>query len=60
AFGDKPMFPLKVWGTSGGSAAEMLVTSVTPGSVPAPMLDDSAEGYVDMSAMMGGGMRRNN
>lgn len=60
AFGDKPMFPLKVWGTSGGSAAEMLVTSVTPGSVPAPMLDDSAEGYVDMSAMMGGAMRRNN
>jgi hypothetical protein len=59
AFGDKPMFPLKVWGNADGTAVQMEVLSVKAGSVPASVLDDSAEGYVDMSAMMGG-MRRNN
>lgn len=58
AFGDKPMFPLKVWGSTGGNAVQMEVLSVNEGSVPAAVLDDAPEGYADMSSMMGG-MRRN-
>ena len=57
AFGDKPMFPLKVWSEKEGVAME--VTSVKRGTVPADAFDENAEGYTDMSAMMGG-MRRNN
>jgi hypothetical protein len=55
-FGDKPMFPLKVW--SDGEGVAMEVTAITRGSVPAAAFDDNAKGYVDMSAMIN--MRRNN
>jgi hypothetical protein len=57
AFGDRPVFPLKVWSTTDGKGVAMEVTSVTRGAVPAEMIDDSAAGYVDMSAMMGGAGR---
>ncbi len=55
ALGNRPFFPLKVW----GDGMTMEVTRVTRGSVP-----DSAfsyEGnYVDMTSMMGGMMRGGN
>lgn len=54
AFGDKPMFPLKVWKADDDSGAVMMVTSINRGSVPAGVFDTAAEGYMDMSAMMGG------
>jgi hypothetical protein len=57
AIGDKPMFPLKVWSDADGVAME--VTSISRGGVPASALDETAEGFVDMSSLMGG-MRRNN
>lgn len=59
AFGDKPMFPLKVWTTSSGSSVAMEVTSVKRGAVPAEVFNTSPAGYQDMSSMMGGMGRRN-
>ncbi len=59
AFGDKPMFPLKVWTNTTGHSVAMEVTSVKRGTVPAEVFDTSPEGYRDMSAMMGGMGRRN-
>lgn len=60
AFGDKPMFPLKVWTTTSGNSVAMEVTSVKRGTVPADVFDTSPAGYQDMSAMMGGMGRRDN
>jgi hypothetical protein len=51
AFGNKPMFPLKVWSTDGKVAME--VTAIDKSSVPASMFE-IPDGYVDMAAMMGG------
>jgi len=60
AFGDKPMFPLKVWTTTDGNSVAMEVISVTRGAAPAGVFDTSPAGYQDMSAMMGGAMGRRN
>ncbi len=51
AFGNKPMFPLKVWTTDGKMAME--VTAIDKGTVPSSMFD-IPDGYVDLAAMMGG------
>jgi len=51
AFGNRPVFPLKVW--EPGGKVDMEVTSVEKGSVPASMFEIPA-GYVDMGAMMRG------
>jgi hypothetical protein len=51
AFGNKPMFPLKVWSQDGKMAME--VTAIDKGSVPESMFT-IPDGYVDMAAMMGG------
>lgn len=51
AFGNKPVFPVKVWSTDGAVAME--VTSVQRGSIPESEFQ-VPEGYVDMSAMMRG------
>jgi hypothetical protein len=51
AFGNKPMFPLKVWSPEGKMAME--VTAIDKGSVPESMFT-IPDGYVDMAAMMGG------
>jgi hypothetical protein len=51
AFGNKPMFPLKVWSTDGKMAME--VTAIDKGSVPSSMFE-VPDGYVDVAAMMGG------
>jgi hypothetical protein len=50
AFGNKPMFPLKVWSTDGKLAMEVI--AVDKGSVPASMFE-IPEGYVDMASIMG-------
>jgi hypothetical protein len=50
-FGNKPMFPLKVWTPDGKMAME--VVSVDKSSVPSSLFD-IPDGYMDMSAMMGG------
>ncbi|HET9064904.1 MAG TPA: DUF4412 domain-containing protein [Gemmatimonadales bacterium] len=60
AFGNKPMFPLKVWTTTDGNSVAMEVLSVKRGAAPAGVFDVSPAGYQDMSAMMGGGMGRRN
>jgi hypothetical protein len=54
AFGNKPMFPLKVWSTEGKMAMEVI--AIDKGAVPASTFE-IPEGYVDMAGMMGG-MRR--
>ena len=52
AFGNRPVFPVKVWSTDGKGVA-MEVTSVQRGSVPESEFQ-VPEGYVDMSALMRG------
>lgn len=59
AFGDKPMFPLKVWTTTSGNSVAMEVTGIKRGAAPAGVFDTSPAGYRDMSAMMGGMGRGN-
>lgn len=51
AFGNKPVFPLRVWG--GKDNVEMIVTGVERGSVPARILDANPEGYMAMPGMGG-------
>jgi hypothetical protein len=51
AFGDRPMFPLKVWDAKGSVAME--VTAVQRTTVPASTFL-IPEGYTDMSSMMRG------
>lgn len=51
AFGNRPVFPLKVW--EPGGKVDMEVTSVEKGVVPAGVFEIPA-GYVDMGAMMRG------
>lgn len=54
ALGNKPTFPLKVWSPNNNTVG-MEVTSIKRGAVPASAFD-VPEGYVDMGAMMRGGM----
>lgn len=54
AFGDKPVFPLKVWKSGDTKSFLLEVTSIQRGAVPADAFNTSPEGYRDMSAMMGG------
>ena len=51
AFGNQPVFPLKVWTTDGKVAME--VTAIDKSPVPASMFE-IPDGYIDMAAMMGG------
>ncbi len=51
AFGDKNVFPLKVWKDDGSMTMEVL--SVKRGPVDAAILDDSPEGYMAMPGMGG-------
>jgi hypothetical protein len=51
AFGDKPMFPLKVVTSDGKMAME--VTAIDKSPVSASVFE-IPDGYVDLSAMMGG------
>ena len=51
AFGNKPVFPLKVWSSDGKLAME--VVAIDKGSVPASMFE-IPEGYVDMASMFRG------
>ena len=50
AFGNKPMFPLKVWNSDGKVAVEVI--AIDKGSVPASMFE-IPDGYVDMASMFG-------
>jgi len=52
AFGNRPVFPVKVWSTDGKGVA-MEVKSVQRGSIPESEFQ-VPEGYVDMSALMRG------
>ena len=58
AFGNDPVFPLKVWNDEGTMSMEVI--SVERGAVPAAMLDDSPAGYMSAGGMMGGMRRGNN
>lgn len=54
ALGGKPTFPLKVWSPNSNTVG-MEVTAIKRGMVP-PSTFEVPEGYVDMEAMMRGGM----
>ena len=55
AFGDKPMFPLKVTSPDGLTTVE--VVSIEPGTPDAALFDENTPGYTSMPGMGGG--RRN-
>ncbi len=50
AFGDRPVFPLKVWNATGTA---MEVTSITRGPVDPAMFDVNTPGYMQAPAMPG-------
>lgn len=52
AFGNRPVFPVKVWSTDGKGVA-MEVTSAQRGPIPESEFQ-APDGYVDMSALMRG------
>lgn len=52
AFGNKPMFPLKVWSSDGKSTMEVI--AIDKGNVPESMFE-IPDGYVDMASMFGRG-----
>ena len=51
AFGNKPVFPLKVWKDDGSMSME--VTTIQRGPVDPTLLEDNPEGYMSMPSGMG-------